>query len=153
MESGQKVEGGDKLGKTIIFAKNRRHAALITERFDINYPHLKGQFAATIDYKTTYAQNLLDDFSTVAKVESTSGTIDMLDTGIDIPEIVNLVFFKAVKSKTKFTQMIGRGTRLRPDLFAPGADKKFFYIFDYCQNFEYFNEKVKEVDPGLQTAL
>jgi len=153
MESGQKVEGGDKLGKTIIFAKNRRHAALITERFDINYPHLKGQFAATIDYKTTYAQNLLDDFSTVAKNPQIAVSIDMLDTGIDIPEIVNLVFFKAVKSKTKFTQMIGRGTRLRPDLFAPGADKKFFYIFDYCQNFEYFNEKVKEVDPGLQTAL
>lgn len=153
MESGQKVEGGDKLGKTIIFAKNRRHAALITERFDKNYPHLKGTFAATIDYKTSYAQNLLDDFSTVAKMPQIAVSIDMLDTGIDIPEIVNLVFFKAVKSKTKFTQMIGRGTRLRPDLYGPGADKQFFYIFDYCQNFEYFNQRVQEVDSGLQTSL
>lgn len=153
MESGQKVEGGDKLGKTIIFAKNRRHAKLITERFDANYPHLAGQFAALIDYKTTYAQNLIDNFSTVEKMPQIAVSIDMLDTGIDIPEIVNLVFFKAVKSKTKFTQMIGRGTRLRPDLFGPGADKQFFYIFDYCQNFEYFNQKVNEVDSGVQPSL
>jgi len=153
MESGQRVEGGDKLGKTIIFAKNRRHAALITERFDKNYPHLQGKFAATIDHKTAYAQNLLDDLSTVAKMPQIAVSIDMLDTGIDIPEIVNLVFFKAVKSKTKFTQMIGRGTRLRPDLFAPGVDKQFFYIFDYCQNFEYFNQRVTEVDSSLQTSL
>ncbi len=153
MESGVKVEGGDKLGKTIIFAKNRRHAALITERFDKNYPHLKGEFAATIDYKTTYAQNLLDNFSTPAKMPQIAVSIDMLDTGIDVPEIVNLVFFKAVKSKTKFTQMIGRGTRLRLNLFGPGADKQFFYIFDYCQNFEYFNQRVTEVESGLQTSL
>jgi type I restriction enzyme R subunit len=153
MEAGLKVEGGDKLGKTIIFAKNRRHAALITERFDLNYPHLKGQFAATIDYKTTYSQDLLDNFSTPAKLPQIAVSIDMLDTGIDIPEILNLVFFKAVRSKTKFTQMIGRGTRLRLNLFAPGADKQFFYIFDYCQNFEYFNQQVTEVESPTQKTL
>jgi type I restriction enzyme, R subunit len=153
MEAGLKVEGGDKLGKTIIFAKNRNHAALITERFDANYPHLKGEFAATIDYKTKYSDNLLDRFSTVEKLPQIAVSIDMLDTGIDIPEIVNLVFFKAVKSKTKFTQMIGRGTRLRVDLFGPGADKQYFCIFDYCQNFEYFNQQVKEVESGLQESL
>ena len=153
MEAGLKVEGGDKLGKTIIFAKNRHHAKLIVERFDLNYPHLNGQFAAAIDYKTTYAQNLLDNFSTETKMPQIAVSIDMLDTGIDIPEIVNLVFFKAVKSKTKFTQMIGRGTRLRPNLFAPGADKECFYIFDYCQNFEYFNQKVIEVDSAAQASL
>lgn len=153
MEAGLKVEGGDKLGKTIIFAKNRQHAALITERFDANYPHLKGEFCATIDYKTKYSDNLLDRFSTPEKLPQIAVSIDMLDTGIDIPEIVNLVFFKAVKSKTKFTQMIGRGTRLRPDLFGPDVDKQFFYIFDYCQNFEYFNQQVKEVPSALQESL
>lgn len=153
MEAGLKVEGGDKLGKTIIFAKNRRHAAMIVQRFDANYPHLKGQFAATIDYKTTYAQDLIDNFSTESKNPQIAVSIDMLDTGIDIPEIVNLVFFKAVKSKTKFTQMIGRGTRLRPELFGPGAEKQFFYIFDYCQNFEYFGKQPKDVDAVQQASL
>jgi type I restriction enzyme R subunit len=153
MEAGLKVEGGDKLGKTIIFAKNRHHANLIVERFDANYPHLKGKFAAAIDYKTKYAQNLLDDFSTEAKMPQIAVSIDMLDTGIDIPEIVNLVFFKAVKSKTKFTQMIGRGTRLRPGLFGFRLDKQYFYIFDYCQNFEYFNQRVTEVAAAAQASL
>lgn len=153
MEAGLKVEGGDKLGKTIIFAKNRHHAALITQRFDANYPHLKGQFCATIDYKTTYAQDLLDHFTTESKMPQIAVSIDMLDTGIDVPDIVNLVFFKAVRSKTKFTQMIGRGTRLRPELFGPGIDKEFFYIFDYCQNFEFFKQQANEVDPGLQKSL
>ena len=78
-------------------------------------------------------------------------SVDMLDTGIDIPEIVNLVFFKALRSKTKFLQMIGRGTRLRPDLFGPGQDKEFFYIFDYCQNFEFFNQNKKEVEASNST--
>ena len=70
----------------------------------------------------------------------------MLDTGIDVPEVVNLVFFKQVRSKTKFWQMIGRGTRLCPDLFGPGQDKEFFRVFDYCQNLEFFgaNPELKE---------
>src|SRR5207302_2860820 len=102
------------------------------------YPHLKGSFARAIDYKTEYAQSLLDDFYQAEKAPHIAVSIDMLDTGIDVPEIVNLIFFKIVRSKTKFWQMLGRGTRLCPDLFGPGQDKQFFYIFDYCGNLEFF---------------
>lgn len=153
MENGLRVEGGDKLGKTIIFAKNHKHAVEIEKRFDVNYPHLKGEFARIIDHEATYTEKLIDDFSTPNKLPQIAISVDMLDTGIDIPEIVNLVFFKAVRSKTKFLQMIGRGTRLRPDLFGVGQDKAFFNIFDYCQNFEYFNQEKKEVEPRLQPSL
>ncbi|MEJ7577669.1 MAG: DEAD/DEAH box helicase family protein [Pyrinomonadaceae bacterium] len=153
MENGLRVEGGDKLGKTIIFAKNHKHAVEIEKRFDANYPHLKGEFARIIDNYATYTEKLIDDFSTPSKLPQIAISVDMLDTGIDIPEIVNLVFFKAVRSKTKFLQMIGRGTRLRPDLFGINQDKEFFNIFDYCQNFEYFNQEKKEVEPRLQESL
>jgi type I restriction enzyme R subunit len=147
MKQGLKVEDGDRLGKTIIFAKNHDHAAFIAGRFDANYPHLAGHFARVIDFQTTYAQSLIDDFSDPAKAPHIAISVDMLDTGIDIPEIANLVFFKPVRSKTKFWQMIGRGTRLRPDLFGPGRHKEFFYIFDWCRNFEFFNEN-PEVTEG-----
>jgi type I restriction enzyme R subunit len=139
MQRGLMVANGDCIGKTIIFAKNHNHAEYIVERFDHHYPHLKGHFARVIDFKVNYAQNLIDDFSNPDKSPHIAVSVDMLDTGIDIPEIVNLAFFKIVRSKTKFWQMIGRGTRLRPDLFGPGRDKKFFRIFDYCQNLEYFS--------------
>ena len=121
MTHGLKVQDGDRLGKTIIFAKNHAHAVFIAERFDANYPHLKGQFARVIDFKTEYAQSLIDDFSDLNKPPHIAISVDMLDTGIDVPEVVNLVFFKIVRSKTKFWQMIGRGTRLCPDLFGPGT--------------------------------
>lgn len=137
---GQKVAGGDRLGKTIIFAKNNAHAEFITERFDANYPQYAGHFARTVTYKTEYAQSLIDDFSNKEKMPHIAVSVDMLDTGIDIPEIVNLVFFKVVRSKSKFWQMIGRGTRLCPDLFGPGSDKQEFFIFDYCQNLEFFQQ-------------
>jgi type I restriction enzyme R subunit len=140
MAAGLEVEDGDRLGKTIIFAKNHDHAAFIASRFDANYPHLAGHFARVIDFQTTYAQSLIDDFSNPAKAPHIAISVDMLDTGIDIPEVVNLVFFKPVRSKTKFWQMIGRGTRLCPDLFGPGRHKEFFYIFDWCRNFEFFNQ-------------
>jgi type I restriction enzyme R subunit len=140
MRAGIKVAGGDRLGKTIIFAKNHDHATFIAERFDKNYPHYKGDFARIIDFKVEYAQTLIDDFSNANKGPHIAISVDMLDTGIDIPKIVNLVFFKMVRSKTKFWQMVGRGTRLRPDLFGPGKDKKYFYIFDYCQNLEFFSQ-------------
>lgn len=139
MENGQKVDGGDTLGKTIIFAKNHDHALFIQKRFDIHYPHLKGHFARVIDNYETYAQSLIDDFSTTAKLPQIAISVDMLDTGIDVPDVVNLVFFKIVRSKTKFFQMVGRGTRLRPDLFGPGEDKAYFAIFDYCGNLEFFD--------------
>lgn len=153
MTKGLKVAGGDQLGKTIIFAKNHDHAVFIQERFDIQYPKLKGQFARVIDHQATYAESLIDDFSTVEKTPHIAVSVDMLDTGIDIPEIVNLVFFKALRSKTKFLQMIGRGTRLRPDLFGPGQDKEFFYIFDYCQNFEFFNQNKVGAEAPPQASL
>ena len=120
MTRGMKVAGGDRLGKTILFAKNQAHAEFIAERFDANYPHYKGEFARVITFKTEYAQSLIDDFSKKDKAPHIAISVDMLDTGIDVPEVVNLVFFKLVRSKTKFWQMVGRGTRLCPDLFGPG---------------------------------
>jgi type I restriction enzyme R subunit len=140
MTRGLTVAGGDRLGKTILFAKNQAHADFIADRFNVNYPHLKGEFARVITFKTEYAQALIDDFSNPNKNPHIAISVDMLDTGIDIPEVVNLVFFKLVRSKTKFWQMLGRGTRLRPDLFGPGENKSFFYLFDYCDNLRFFSE-------------
>ena len=140
MTNGLKVDDGDRLGKTIIFAKNHDHAQFIADRFDASYPHLKGRFARVIDFKTEYAQSLIDNFSIADKAPHIAISVDMLDTGIDVPEVVNLVFFKIVRSKTKFWQMIGRGTRLCPDLFGMGAHKDHFRVFDFCQNFEFFNQ-------------
>jgi type I restriction enzyme R subunit len=153
MAHGIKVDGGDQLGKTIIFAKNSRHAQFITERFDINYPHFKSAFARQIDYSVTYAGSLIDDFSEAQKAPHIAVSVDMLDTGIDVPEVVNLVFFKIVRSKTKFWQMIGRGTRLCPDLFGPGEDKNRFLVFDFCQNFEFFNQNPDVVDGPVGDAI
>lgn len=146
MEHGLTVKGGDRLGKTIIFAKNHNHAEYIQKRFDHHYPHLAGHFARVIDNYQTYAHTLIDEFSKPDVVPHIAISVDMLDTGIDIPEVVNLVFFKLIRSKTKFFQMLGRGTRLRPDLFGPGLDKEHFMVFDYCQNFEFFNQNPKGVE-------
>lgn len=153
MTHGLKVAEGDRLGKTIVFAKNHDHAMFIAERFDANYPHLAGQFARVIDFKTEYAQSLIDDFSIAEKAPHIAISVDMLDTGIDVPEAVNLVFFKIVRSKTKFWQMIGRGTRLCPDLFGPGRHKDQFLIFDFCQNFEFFNQNPNITDGALGMSL
>lgn len=153
MAHGQKVADGDRLGKTIIFAKNNDHAQFISERFDKNYPHHRGHFARVVTYKTEYAQSLIDDFSTKDKAPHIAISVDMLDTGIDVPEVVNLVFFKAVRSKTKFWQMVGRGTRLCKDLFGPGQDKKNFFIFDFCQNLEFFSESTDFAEPTASKPL
>lgn len=153
MTRGQKVAGGDRLGKTVLFAKNQLHAEFIAERFNINYPLYKGGFARVITNKTEYAQDLIDKFSIVDRDPHIALSVDMLDTGIDIPEVLNLVFFKVVRSKTKFWQMLGRGTRLCPDLFAPGEDKGFFYVFDYCQNLEFFNQNPNATDGSLAPSL
>ena len=154
MEKGIKVESNDKLGKTIIFAKNHNHAVAIEERFNLLYPRYHGKFARVIDNHVNYASSLIEDFSDVNKMPQIAISVDMLDTGIDIPEVVNLVFFKELKSKVKFLQMIGRGTRLCPDLFGWGNDKKEFYIFDACQNFEFFeqNPKGKESTVGMSIS-
>ncbi len=141
MTDGVKVEGGDKLGKTIIFAKNHKHAVFIEERFNKNYPEYNGKFLRVIDNYETKAQDLLETFVDhhVEHDPQIAVSVDMMDTGVDAPRVVNLVFFKLVKSPSKFWQMIGRGTRLCPNLFAPGEDKSHFLIFDYCQNFEFFD--------------
>lgn len=153
MTRGQTVAGGDRLGKTIIFAKNQDHADFIADRFNANYPQFKGAFARVITFKTEYAQSLIDDFSAKDKAPHIAISVDMLDTGIDVPEVVNLVFFKLVRSKTKFWQMVGRGTRLCPDLFGPGQHKQFFYIFDYCQNLEYFSQDPEETEGNSSEPL
>jgi type I restriction enzyme R subunit len=147
------VAGGDRLGKTILFAKNQHHAEFIAERFNASYPHHKGAFARVITFKTEYAQSLIDDFSAKDKAPHIAISVDMLDTGIDIPEVVNLVFFKLVRSKTKFWQMLGRGTRLCPDLFGPGKHKEYFCVFDYCQNLEYFSQNIPPTEGALGESL
>lgn len=148
MENGHKVEGGDRLAKTIIFARNHDHAKFIEERFNRHYPHYKGHFARIIDHYAKYPQSLLDDFSQKDKMPHIAISVDMLDTGIDIHEVANLVFFKPVYSKIKFWQMIGRGTRLCPDLFGPNDDKKDFRVFDFCFNFDFFNENPGGIETG-----
>lgn len=153
MTRGQKVAGGDRLGKTIIFAKNNEHAEFIAERFNIAYPHYKGEFARVITYKTEYAQSLIDKFYIKDSAPHIAISVDMLDTGIDVPEVVNLVFFKAVRSKTKFWQMVGRGTRLCPNLFGPNVHKEFFYLFDYCQNLEFFSQNPDVTDGTASEPL
>jgi type I restriction enzyme, R subunit len=153
MKRGQKVAGGDRLGKTIIFAKNNAHAEFIYERFNLNYPHHKGEFARIITHKTEQAQSLIDTFSNAEKTPHIAISVDMLDTGIDIPEVVNLVFFKLVRSRTKFWQMLGRGTRLCPNLFGPDQSKEFFYIFDYCQNLEYFSQNPDTTEGSIADSL
>ena len=136
MSNGLKIEYGNKIGKTIIFAKNHRHAEKIYEVFNKEYPNLVG-YAKVIDNYINYAQSAIDEFSDPKKLPQIAISVDMLDTGIDVPEVLNLVFFKKVMSKAKFWQMIGRGTRLCPALL-DGEDKQKFYIFDFCGNFEFF---------------
>ncbi|ANQ56673.1 DEAD/DEAH box helicase family protein [Vibrio parahaemolyticus] len=156
---GIHVEGGDVIGKTIIFAANNDHAVFLEKMFNKNYPKWAGKLARVITFKETYAQSLIDEFSgdenKIDEFDPKNPTcriaisVDMLDTGIDVPEVVNLVFFKVVRSKVKFTQMIGRGTRLCKDLFGPNDDKKTFKVFDYCQNFEYFDANPEGIAVGV----
>ncbi len=136
MTNGIKIDYGQKIGKTIIFAKNHRHAEKIFEVFNKEYSNLPG-YAKVIDNKINYVQTAIDEFSDPKKLPQIAISVDMLDTGIDVPEVLNLVFFKKVMSKAKFWQMIGRGTRLCPGLL-DGEDKAKFYIFDFCGNFEFF---------------
>ena len=136
MTEGIKIEYGQKLGKTIIFAKNHNHAEKILEVFNKEYPYLP-DYARVIDNRMTYAQSAIDEFADPKKMPQIAISVDMLDTGIDVPEILNLVFFKKVMSKAKFWQMIGRGTRLCQEQL-DGEDKQKFYIFDFCGNFEFF---------------
>lgn len=153
MEKGLKISGGDKLGKTIIFASSHDHAVEIKKRFDKLYPGLSGDFAQIIDNRINYAGDLINKFKEKDKYPQVAISVDMLDTGIDIPEILNLVFFKKVRSKAKFWQMIGRGTRLCKDLFGPDKHKEQFYIFDYCGNFEFFRENRNLVEGKIVLSV
>ena len=147
MENGQKVQYGERIGKSIIFAYNHRHAELIVARFHILYPEYGAEFCVLIDNYVTYSQDLINRFEVRDNDPQIAVSVDMLDTGIDVPDVLNLVFFKVVKSKIKFMQMIGRGTRLSQNIFGDGKDKECFYIFDWCRNFEYF-----EKNPNGTTA-
>lgn len=153
MNEGLKVEGEEKIGKTIIFAKNTNHAKAIVERFNKLYPQYGGNFAKAVDYSTNYVDSIIDDFSDKNKLPQIAVSVDMLDTGIDIPEILNLVFFKKVRSKTKFWQMVGRGTRLCPDLLGVGMDKEKFLIFDFGNNIEFFKFNPKGFEGGKVETL
>lgn len=153
MEKGLKVKSGDELGKTIIFARNHKHAQKIVDIFNELYPEYKGEFIKLIDNQIKYKDTIIEDFSVKEKWPQIAVSVDMLDTGVDVPEILNLVFFKPVKSKIKFWQMIGRGTRLCKDLFGIGLDKKEFYIFDYCKNFEFFSENPKGIETNSGISL
>ena len=154
MENGIKIDYGQKIGKSIIFAKNHAHAEKILEIFNKEYPHLI-DYAQVIDNRIKNAQNIIDEFSDANKLPQIAISVDMLDTGIDVPEVVNLVFFKKVMSYAKFWQMIGRGTRLCPGLI-DGVDKSKFYIFDFCGNFEFFRinkGKAATNDTSIQSAI
>ncbi|MCF2712441.1 DEAD/DEAH box helicase family protein [Clostridioides difficile] len=153
MTEGVKIEGEEKIGKTIIFAKNTKHARAIVERFNKLYPKYGGNFVKAVDYSINYVDSTIDDFSDKNKLPQIAVSVDMLDTGIDIPEILNLVFFKKVRSKTKFWQMIGRGTRLCPDLLGVDMDKERFLIFDFCNNFEFFKFNPKGFEGNKAETL
>lgn len=158
MERGIKVEGGDRLGKTIIFAQSKEHAEFIVQRFNKLYPKYNGTFAQRITCSDTYAQTIIDDFKQ-KEMPVIAVSVDMMDTGVDVPACVNLVFFKKVRSKTKFWQMIGRGTRLCDGLSCTDGidgeytDKRRFLIFDYCGNFEYFRENKNGYETGETKSL
>ena len=153
MENGVHVEGGDKLAKTMIFARSHSHAKFIEQRFNIQYPAYKGEFLKVIDYQETYKYDLLNKFKDKQKMPQIAVSVDMLDTGIDVPEVCNLVFFKPVRSSSKYWQMIGRGTRLCTDLFALDEHKKEFIIFDFCENFEFFNANPQGVEASNGKSL
>lgn len=162
MTKGIKINGGDRLGKTIIFAQNKKHAEFIVQRFDKLYPQYNGKFAARVVCDDSYVQTLIDDFKLPASPDPYSYekekephiavSVDMMDTGIDVRHVVNLVFFKKICSKTKFWQMIGRGTRLCKGMECTDSvdgtylDKRRFYIFDYCGNFEFFRQKINGIE-------
>ena len=153
MKNGLAVQGGERIGKTIIFAYNHQHAELIVQRFNFLFPEYGSDFCVLIDNYVNYAQDLIDKMEKRDGNPQIAVSVDMLDTGIDIPDVLNLVFFKIVKSKIKFWQMIGRGTRLSENIFGAGKDKERFYIFDWCRNFEYFGKNPGGQEPKQTQSL
>lgn len=160
MEKGIRVKGGETVGKSIIFAQNQKHAKFIVERFEKLYPNLPGGFIKCVLHSQDYVQTVIEEFENPDRsLPEIVVSVDMMDTGIDVPEVLNLVFFKKVRSKIKFWQMIGRGTRLRPGLEVldpldgPHEDKERFFIFDWCRNFEFFRMNPKTVEGKPATSL
>lgn len=153
MEHGIRDGAGQLPGKTIIFARNHNHAVMLAKVFDELYPQYGGRFCHVIDHYDTRAEQLIDDFKDPANELTLAVSVDMLDTGIDVPEVVNLVFAKPVFSWVKFWQMIGRGTRLCENLFGPGKDKSKFRIFDHWGNFERFEIDRPEADPAPSKSI
>lgn len=151
MTKGIKTGGGDKLGKTIIFAYNKNHAQHIVQTFDKFWPQYKGKMCQRIVCDDSKVKSIIKEFKKSDSQLQIAVSVDMLDTGVDIPEVVNLVFYKKIRSKIKFWQMIGRGTRLAPNLVCADETgsylgKKYFYIFDYLRNFEFFREEKNGID-------
>lgn len=155
MQNGLKIEGGDKIGRTIIFATNQDHADFIQKCFEERYPQYPDQFMAKIYNNISHVQSLILSFCDhhEEKLPQIAVSVDMMDTGVDAPRVLNLVFFKPVRSYAKFWQMIGRGTRLCPDVFGPGEDKKYFLIFDACGNFEFFNERLNQTEARIAVPI
>lgn len=153
MEHGIRDVAGQLPGKTIVFARNHNHALLLASVFDELYPQYGGKFCQVIDNYDPRAEQLIDDFKDPANPLTIAISVDMLDTGIDVPEVVNLVFAKPVFSWVKFHQMIGRGTRLCENLFETGKDKKKFLIFDHWGNFERFDTPRPEADPAPSKSI
>jgi type I restriction enzyme R subunit len=155
MEKGVKDASGSFPGKTIIFARNHNHAVLLRRVFEEMYPQYGGNFCTVIDNQEPRAEQLIDDFKGEGKSNDVqiAISVDMLDTGVDIPQVVNLVMAKPVRSYVKFWQMIGRGTRLCKDLFGPGQDKEKFVIFDHWGNFRFFDEQYREVQDSKKKSL
>ena len=153
MQNGIKVEGGDKLAKTMIFARSHSHAKFIEERFNKQFKQYRGEFLRVIDYQEEQRKSLLESFKDNERFPQIAVSVDMLDTGIDVPEVSNLVFYKPVKSLTKFWQMVGRGTRLCKNLLGIGLHKKEFLIFDFCENFEFFAVNPKGIKTNTAKSL
>ena len=154
MDNGIREETDQYPGKTIIFARNHNHAILLNEVFNELFPQYGGKFCRVIDNYDPRAEQLIDDFkSDKDSYPCIAISVDMLDTGIDVPEIVNLVFAKPIRSLVKFEQMIGRGTRLCPDLFGNGKNKTHFRIFDHWGNFEFFDRHYKKAEPTVSKSL
>jgi type I restriction enzyme R subunit len=156
IKHGIKKRGGEELGKTIIFAANRKHAQFLKDvLLDIDKELFGNDYAKVITHGEPKAEEFIQRFCDEEKerLPQIAISVDMLDTGIDAPSVVNLVFYKRVRSYTKFWQMIGRGSRPRPDLFGPGIDKKQFFIFDLCGNFEFFRENPQGIETGTQKSL
>ncbi len=153
LDKGIKVAGGDRLAKTIVFARNQEHARFLAQRFAKVAPQLGGDFAEAIYHGKPRVDDVIEGFLAPGKAPHVAVSVDMLDTGFDAPDVANLLVFKPVRSRVKWDQMLGRGTRPRVDLFGPGRDKRCFYVFDLCGNFDFFRNKPDGVKASRSRGL